>query len=450
MEFGARAPGRFAGQFEAWAANLEAPDELGVQAPSSKTLCSVLLSREGTPHKLYEVAAVHFGDIDALTQNQFVKLVCKTAVRSPGDAPHTVVVVHTSLVSAGREYSEAVLKNPDAVAQFDPERVLLTPPSIFDKLDRVFVTKIEPPAVWVGYSAQIARQSLGSPPAKITKKVKTKEKIEGTSKRSRSRSSSASSSQSEEVKKKPRTEAEKVAQVNKGSARDKIKALEERVAPATKNENREKWRELARRAAELRQDCSKAYRKTERGATDLYKKALALAADELKQGKNLVNGEYADLSIEAWFSDMKKLEAKEKAGEIIGLLDYLFAEHWELHCAQLRKLASEAGKEQFASQLLAVNVQRTASVQSYVPNYRPPAGRGRGFPAGGRARKELFKGGYDLTHYPNAKPEPTHCCRGWWLDGECNATAGIEGCKFQHAAAHRGQGMASTSAQPRL
>eukprot|EP00884_Botryococcus_braunii_P023626 jgi/Botrbrau1/9948/Bobra.0012s0043.1 len=170
MEFGARAPGRFSGQFEAWAANLEAPDELGVQAPPSKTLCSVLLSREGTPHKLYEVAAVHFGDIDALTQNQFVKLVCKTAVRSPGDAPHTVVVVHTSLVSAGREYSEAVLKNPDAVAQFDPERVLLTPPSIFDRLDRVFVTKIEPPAVWVGYSAQIARQSLGSPPAKIAKR----------------------------------------------------------------------------------------------------------------------------------------------------------------------------------------------------------------------------------------------------------------------------------------
>lgn len=139
-----------------------------------------------------------------------------------------------------------------------------------------------------------------------------------------------------------------------------------------------------------------------------------------------------------------------QAGEIIGLLDYLFAEHWELHCAQLRKLASEAGREQFASQLLAVNVQRAAPVPSYVPNYRPPAGRGRGFPAGGRARKELFKGGYDLTHYPNAKPEPTHCCRGWWLDGECNATAGMDGCKFQHAPAHRGQGMASTSAQPRL
>eukprot|EP00884_Botryococcus_braunii_P002670 jgi/Botrbrau1/12403/Bobra.0229s0001.2 len=191
------APGRFSGQFEAWAANLEAPDELGVQAPPSKTLCSVLLSREGTPHKLYEVAAVHFGDIDALTQNQFVKV--------------------SLLVSAGREYSEAVLKNPDAVAQFDPERVLLTPPSIFDRLDRVFVTKIEPPAVWVGYSAQIARQSLGSPPAKIAKKIKSKEKIEGPSKRSRSRSSSASSSQSEEDRKKPRTEAEKVARANKVS-----------------------------------------------------------------------------------------------------------------------------------------------------------------------------------------------------------------------------------------
>jgi hypothetical protein len=128
-----------------------------------------------------------------------------------------VVVVDTSLVSAGRAYSEAVFKNPEAVAQFDPERVLLTPPSIFDKLDRVFVTKIEPPAVWVGYSEQIAKQSLGSPPAKVTNKVKTKEKFEGTSKRSRSRSSSASSSQSEEDKKKPRTEAEKVAQVNKVS-----------------------------------------------------------------------------------------------------------------------------------------------------------------------------------------------------------------------------------------
>eukprot|EP00884_Botryococcus_braunii_P010821 jgi/Botrbrau1/19740/Bobra.0831s0001.1 len=179
----------------------------------------------------------------------------------------------------------------------------------------MFVTKIEPPAVWVGYSAQIAQQSLGSPPAKVTKKVKTKEKFEGTSKRSRSRSSGASSSQSEEDRKKPKTEAEKVAQANKGSARDKIKALEERVAPATKSENREKWRDLARRAAELRQDCSKAYRKTERGATDLYKKALGLAAAELKQSKNLLNGEYADLSIEAWFADMKKLEAKEKVSK---------------------------------------------------------------------------------------------------------------------------------------
>ena len=217
MNLGAGAPGSFSGQFEAWAANLEVPDGLEVQAQSGKTLCSVVLSREGTPHKLYEVAAVLFGDKDALLQNQFVKIVCKTAVRSPGDAPHAAVFVHTSLVSASSAYSEAVLKNPDAVAQFVPDRVLLTPPALFDKLDRVFVTKLEPPTAWVSYSAQLAAKSLGSPPAKPVKKVEAKQNLAGRNKRSRSRSGSASSSQSEEGRKKHKNKAEQLAQINKVS-----------------------------------------------------------------------------------------------------------------------------------------------------------------------------------------------------------------------------------------
>jgi hypothetical protein len=84
------------------------------------------------------------------------------------------------------------------------------------------------------------------------------------------------------------------------------------MAPATKAWERERWQGLARRAAELRQDCSKPYRRTARAATDLYKSALTLAAAELRLGKQLRDKDFAEMEIEAWFSDMKKLEAKEK------------------------------------------------------------------------------------------------------------------------------------------
>jgi hypothetical protein len=135
-----------------------------------------------------------------------------------------------------------------------------------------------------------------------------------------------------------------------------------------------------------------------------------------------------------------------QAGEIVGLLDHLFAEHWELHCAELRRLARKAQQTQIAAQSLANNSQRPAPMPSYVPDYRPPAGRGRGFPGGRGGRKELVNGGYDLTHYPKARPEPQHCCRGWWLDGICNAYGGVDGCKFQHAIEHKGQGQARQGA----
>jgi hypothetical protein len=197
MESDTRALGSLPGQFEAWAANLEIPDGPETQAQSGKTLCSVVLSKEGEPHKLYEVAAVLFGDEDALSQKQFVKVGCKTAGGSPGNAPHVSVVVHASLVCAGCAYSEAVLKNPEAATHFMPEKVLLTPPDKFDKLDRVFVTKLEPPTAWVSYSAQLAKKSLGSPAAKPIRKVKAKEKSAGTSKRARSPADSTASSQSD-------------------------------------------------------------------------------------------------------------------------------------------------------------------------------------------------------------------------------------------------------------
>jgi hypothetical protein len=77
---------------------------------------------------------------------------------------------------------------------------------------------------------------------------------------------------------------------------------------------------LARRAAELRQDCSKPYRKTARAATDLYKAALTLAAAEISLGKQLRDKEFAEREIEAWFSEMKKLEAKEKVSAEPGIL----------------------------------------------------------------------------------------------------------------------------------
>ena len=154
-----------------------------------------------------------------------------------------------------------------------------------------------------------------------------------------------------------------------------------------------------------------------------------------------------DWVLEIKIEDRHLAQARQgtQAGEIVGLLDHLFAEHWEVHCAELRKLAHEAGQEQLAVQLLAVNIQRSAPMPSYVPHFRPPAGRGRGFTGGRGARRELVKGGFDLTHYPNAKPEPPLCCRGWWLDGLCNATGGVDACRFQHANEHKGQGFPASS-----
>jgi hypothetical protein len=132
-----------------------------------------------------------------------------------------------------------------------------------------------------------------------------------------------------------------------------------------------------------------------------------------------------------------------QAKEANGLLNRLFAEHWELHCAKLRKLAHEAGQEERTSEMLAVNMQQRSVA---APSYRPPtpAGRGRGAPAGPR-RLELKKGGFDLSNYPGAKQEPQGCCRGWWLDGICNATAGVSGCKFQHEMEHKGKGWPATT-----
>jgi hypothetical protein len=132
----------------------------------------------------------------------------------PG-VPLPITFHNSSLVSAGSAYSEAVLKNPEAATRFMPEKVLLTPLDKFDKLDRVFVTKLVPPTAWVSYSAQLAKKSLGSPAAKPIRKVKAKEKSAGPSKRARSPADSTASSQSDEEKEEHESEAVLLAKLNK-------------------------------------------------------------------------------------------------------------------------------------------------------------------------------------------------------------------------------------------
>lgn len=127
-----------------------------------------------------------------------------------------------------------------------------------------------------------------------------------------------------------------------------------------------------------------------------------------------------------------------QAGKIKGLLDYLFAERWELDYASLQDKAHKTHQEEQASEqvtFLASLQQRPAA----GPSYGLPAGRGRGS-FGAPKRNPLAKGGYDLTNYPGARPAPKDCCRGWWLDGICNLVAGMRYCMFTHNAEHKGKG----------
>jgi hypothetical protein len=127
-------------------------------------------------------------------------------------------------------------------------------------------------------------------------------------------------------------------------------------------------------------------------------------------------------------------------GRIKGLLDYLFAEQWEMDFASLQDKAHSTHHEEQASLQVACLAASLQQRSAGVPSYRPMAGRGRGG-FGGPKRKELVNGGYDYTNYAGAKPTPPNCCRGWWLDGLCNVIDGST-CVFTHLPEHRARGVA--------
>ena len=127
-----------------------------------------------------------------------------------------------------------------------------------------------------------------------------------------------------------------------------------------------------------------------------------------------------------------------QAGKIKGLLDYLFAERWRLDYAALQDKAHSVHQEEKASAQVTVLTTSLQQRAAAAPNYGPPGGQGRGG-AGIPKRKQLQNGGFDLTHYPGARQAPKDCCRGWWLDGICNAIAGEKSCMFTHMQDHKGK-----------
>jgi hypothetical protein len=84
------------------------------------------------------------------------------------------------------------------------------------------------------------------------------------------------------------------------------------VSPTTKGQGAERWTAVAKSAAEVRQECSKGYRKKGEGAVDLYKKALGVVAEELCVIKGLKNKGFAESNIESWHWETKKLLQKGK------------------------------------------------------------------------------------------------------------------------------------------
>jgi hypothetical protein len=88
--------------------------------------------------------------------------------------------------------------------------------------------------------------------------------------------------------------------------------MAQRVVAATRGKHDDDSQDLARRATELREDCRKDYNQTGRGARDFYKRALEVAAHELRLDKKLQNKNYANIDIESSDSEAKRLQAREK------------------------------------------------------------------------------------------------------------------------------------------
>ena len=155
--------------FEAWAANVNPPDDFRAKAQSGKSCGFALIGKEADPHKLYEVAVIYYGGLEELNEEHFANVIAKTAAGSPGDTKQVVFRVHTSLFSPNSPYSSSVLSNPSAAPKFNPLRVWLAPSEVFNRLDRVFVNRIEPvPKEWASHGEQVTNRAVASPPTKET------------------------------------------------------------------------------------------------------------------------------------------------------------------------------------------------------------------------------------------------------------------------------------------
>jgi hypothetical protein len=186
------------GPFEAWVANTEPADEFKVKAQSGKSLGFAVIGREDDPRKLYEVAVIHYGKLEEFDEAGFAKLIAKSVAGSPGDSDQTVLTVHTSLFSHNSPYSCSVLSDPIAASKFDPLRVWLAPSEIFNRIDRVYRSAIDPvPSTWVSHSERRANKALASPPSTRRQKQEYRSSRRTHKKSKRQRSSSGSLSSSE-------------------------------------------------------------------------------------------------------------------------------------------------------------------------------------------------------------------------------------------------------------
>jgi hypothetical protein len=198
MASGSDMAGDVLAPFEAWAANTEPTGDFKERAQSGKSLGFAIIGREEDPLKLYEVAVIHYGKLEEFDGAGFVKLIAKSVAGSPGDSDQTVLSVHTSLFSHNAPYSRSVLSDQSAVSKFDPARVWLAPAAIFNKLDRVYRSAIDPlPGSWVSHSQRRASKALASPASARKNKQDSKPFKRSHKKYKRQRSSSSSHSSSE-------------------------------------------------------------------------------------------------------------------------------------------------------------------------------------------------------------------------------------------------------------
>jgi hypothetical protein len=184
--------------FEAWAANVDPPDDLKEKAQLGRSICFAVIGKEEDPFKLYEIAVIHYGYSEEINREHFVEVTAKAAAGSPGDSKQVVFKVHASLITPNSPYSCSVLNNPSKVSEFNPLRVWLAPPEVFNKLDRVFLSKIEPvPKGWATHSEQIASKALPSPPSRNYLKQANNVGKKASKARKRRRGPSGTSSSSE-------------------------------------------------------------------------------------------------------------------------------------------------------------------------------------------------------------------------------------------------------------